>query len=199
MGVQDEAEEIQPVDRAAWRTWLREHHNASSGVWVITYKKSARLPGPTYEDLVLEALCFGWIDSRPGRVDDQRTKLYLSPRRRGSGWSASNKDRIAALTEQGLMTPAGQAVIDAAIADGSWNRLDASNSLEIPRELGAAFRRYPGSRRHFDGFPASVRRQLIFAVTDAKRDDTRCRRAEEIASKAQQGERAFQWQPRASR
>ena len=198
MGAHDDAEEIEPVDRAEWRAWLRDHHATSSGVWVITFKKAAGADGPTYEDLVQEALCFGWIDSRPGKVDDRRTKLYLCPRRKGSGWAASNKARITELVRQGLMTPAGQAVIDEAIADGSWTRFDADETTEIPPELEAALRRYPGSRRKFEAFPPSIRKQLIFAVNDAKRADTKLRRSEEIASKAQHGERAFQWQPKES-
>ncbi|MBI1351025.1 MAG: hypothetical protein GC156_07900 [Actinomycetales bacterium] len=198
MAAHDEAAHTHPASRDEWRRWLEEHHDTSPGVWVITYKKAAGKPGPTYEDLVLEALCFGWIDSRPGRVDDLRTKLYLSPRRTGSGWAASNKARVTALVEQGLMTPAGQAVIDAAKADGSWDALEDSESLTLPRELIEAFRRFPGSRREFDAFPPGVRKQLIFSVTSAKRPDTRSRRAEEIALKAQRGERAFQWRPKGS-
>jgi uncharacterized protein YdeI (YjbR/CyaY-like superfamily) len=199
MAAHDDAAHIQPASRDEWRSWLEENHETCPGVWVITYKKSAGRPGPTYEDLVLEALCFGWIDSRPGRVDAHRTKLYLCPRRKGSGWAATNKARIAMLVERGLMTPAGQAVIDAAKADGSWTTLDASETLSVPAELNAAFRRHPGSRRAFNAFPAGIRKQLIFAVTSAKRADTKRRRADEIASKAQRGERAFQWQPKDAR
>lgn len=198
MAAHDEAAHIHPASRDEWRRWLEEHHDTSPGVWVVTYKKAAGKPGPTYEDLVLEALCFGWIDSRPGRVDDLRTRLYLSPRRARSGWAASNRARVIALVEQGLMTPAGQAVIDAAKRDGSWDALEDSESLTLPQELIEAFRRFPGSRPEFDAFPPGVPRQLIFAVTSAKRADTRSRRAEEIAHRAQHGERAFQWRPKGS-
>jgi uncharacterized protein YdeI (YjbR/CyaY-like superfamily) len=195
----DDAESIQPVSRAAWRQWLESHHDSSAGVWVITYKKSSGRSGPTYEDLVLEALCFGWVDSTARAVDEQRTKLYLCPRRKGSGWAATNKARVERLDADGLIMPAGRAVIERAKADGSWTKLDGSESLTVPPELRAALRRYPGSTKQFNAFPAGVRKQLIFWVDDAKRPDTKRKRADEIASLAQQGIRANQWVPKDKR
>ena len=196
MAALDDAESIQPTSRAEWRQWLADHHDSSPGVWVITYKKNAAKAGPTYEDLVLEALCFGWIDSTARRVDEERTKLYLCPRRRGGGWAATNKARIERLEADGLIMPAGRAVIEQAMADGSWTKLDGSESLTVPRELRAALRRYPGSTKEFNGFPAGVRKQLIFWVDDAKREETKAKRADEIARLAQQGIRANQWVPK---
>lgn len=191
-----DAEHIQPHDRAAWRHWLEQHHRTASGVWVIRFKKAAGTPSPTYEELVLEALCFGWIDSRPGKVDDERTRLYFSPRRRGSGWAATNKARVDDLITSGLMAPAGQAVIDEAKADGSWTRLDTSEAAVVPAELASAFLDHPGSQQEFDAFPAGVRKQLIFWVDDARRPETKARRADEIARLAAQGIRANQWSPK---
>lgn len=196
MAKHDEAEHLQPRNRAAWRRWLMTHHDSSTGVWVVTYKKSAGKPSPSYEELVLEALCFGWIDSRPGKVDDERTKLYFCPRKKGSGWAATNKARIIELDEQGLMTPAGRAVIEQAKADGSWTKLDRSEAIVTPPALAKAFRAYPGSRRNFDAFPPGIRKQLIFWVDDAKREPTRDKRADEVARLAQQNIRANQWQPK---
>ena len=192
----DDAEHVQFEKRSQWRTWLKRHHATSSGVWVITYKKAANKPSPTYEELVLEALCFGWIDSKPGKVDDERTKLYFCPRKKGSGWAATNKARIEILEAEGLMTPAGRALIDQAKADGSWSKLDRSEGNVIPPALEAAFPAYPGSRENFDAFPPGIRKQLIFWVDDAKREETRDRRADEIARLAQQNIRANQWTPR---
>jgi uncharacterized protein YdeI (YjbR/CyaY-like superfamily) len=192
----DDAEQVQFETRAAWREWLAQNHATSSGVWAIYCKKSADRTGPDYEDLVREALCFGWIDSTARRVDDARTRLYFCPRKRGGGWAATNKARIAELTAEGRMTPAGQAVVDQAIADGSWNALDQSEALEVPTELARAFRTYPGSRAQWAAFPPGVRKQLIYWVTAAKRPETRAARADETARLAQQGIRANQWVPR---
>ena len=124
MGALDEAPDVQFETRAQWRAWLESHHGTSTGVWVVYFKKSAQGLSPEYEELILEALCFGWIDSTARRVDDQRTKLYFCPRKKGGVWASSNKARIERLVSEGLMTPAGQSVIDQAKADGSWSSLD---------------------------------------------------------------------------
>ena len=192
MSALDDAPRIRPVDRAAWRLWLAENHETSSGAWVVFFKKSARRPGPGYEDLIQEALCFGWIDGTARSVDDECTSLYFSPRRRGSVWAATNKARLEALQAAGHMHAAGLAVVERAKADGSWTTLDRSESLTVPDELALAFEDYPGSATTFASFPASARKQLIYRVDSAKRPETRRRRAEQIARLAQQGLRADQ-------
>ena len=106
---------LQPRSRAAWRTWLQKNHARSTGVWLVIAKKGSGIASLTYNDAVEEALCFGWVDSRPGAVDDQRTRLYFSPRKRGSGWAATNKARIERLTAEGRMHESGLDVVRAAL------------------------------------------------------------------------------------
>lgn len=197
MGALDDAPDVSFTTRAEWRAWLAENHTRSSGAWAVYFKKGASGTSPDYEELVLEALCFGWIDSIARRVDDQRTKLYFCPRKKRGVWAASNKARIERLIDDGLMTPAGQAVIDRAKADGSWDALDESESLTVPADLTKAFRNYPGSRTHWNAFPPGVRKQLIYWVTDAKKPETRARRVDEMARLAQQNIRANEWKPKA--
>ncbi len=196
MAKHDDYEQIAFETRAQWRAWLADNHETSPGVWVIYAKKGATFASPTYEELVLEALCFGWIDSILRPVDDERTRLYFCPRKKGGVWAATNKARIESLEAAGLMTPAGRAVIDRAKADGSWSKLDNSDALAMPADLVEAFRSYPGSESEWESFPPGIRKQLIFWVEDAKRAPTRARRVDEIARLAQQGIRANQWQPR---
>jgi uncharacterized protein YdeI (YjbR/CyaY-like superfamily) len=177
----DEAERLSFASREEWRAWLALHHDSSPGIFVIYGKKAARLPGPAYEDLIEEALCFGWIDGTLRPVDGQRTSLYFCPRRPGGIWAASNKARVERLRAAGLMTPAGEAVIARAIQDGSWTILDRSEALELPDELAAALALRPGGPAAFDALRPSIRKQLIYRVDSAKRADTRVRRAEDIA------------------
>jgi hypothetical protein len=108
--------------RAEWREWLAEHHEASGGVWLITYKKG-RGPYVPYDDVVEEALCFGWVDSKGLGVDADRSGLLMTPRKPKSGWSRPNKRRIEKLTAAGLMAPAGLAAVALAlfIAAGRWS------------------------------------------------------------------------------
>ncbi len=130
-------------DRAAWRAWLAANHDSSPGVWLVTWRKASGRPVLTLRRRVSEALAFGWIDTKGGSVDDERTRLMLTPRKRGSGWSRPNKQRIERLEAEGLMTPAGAAVIAAAKADGSWTLLDDVEDLVVPDDLAAAFDRMP--------------------------------------------------------
>lgn len=111
-----------PASRSGWREWLAANSDRVDGLWVVYRKRSSDLEGPIYDELVEEALCFGWIDSKARRVDEDRTIQWFSPRRKGGMWSPRNKERITRLIDAGLMTEIGQAAIDAAKADGSWSR-----------------------------------------------------------------------------
>ena len=95
------------TSRAEWRSWLAEHHAASRSIWLVTYKKASAKPRVTYDEIVEEALCFGWIDSRSGTVDGERSKLRLGPHKRGSGWSRLDKQRVERLLASGLITEPG--------------------------------------------------------------------------------------------
>jgi uncharacterized protein YdeI (YjbR/CyaY-like superfamily) len=196
----DDRPRVETRSRAAWRAWLETHHASSPGAWVIYRRKAAAEPGdPTYDDVVEEALCFGWVDSRPGAVDEARTSLYFSPRKPGSGWADTNKARVEALAAAGLMAPAGRAVVDRARADGSWDRIAMSEAALEPDDLVAAFERFPGSRANWDAFPRGARRAILQWIEQAKRAETRTARIDETASLAAQGIRANQWTPRGSR
>ncbi len=115
-----EADVVEVTRAAQWRSWLRSNHGRPGGVWVVTYKKGAAGPVVGYEDLVCEALCWGWVDSKVGRVDDARTRTWFSPRRATSTWSASNRARVERLVAEGRMRPPGRAAVDAARASRRW-------------------------------------------------------------------------------
>jgi len=147
---------------------------------VVYRKKSSDLEGPLYDDLVEEALCFGWIDSRVQPVDDERRMQWFSPRRKGGVWSSLNKARIERLIGERLMSAAGQRVIDEAIADGSWSQTDEVDALVIPPDLETALDVVPGTRDAFDALPDSTRRQHLWWIHSAKRAATRSNRIEEL-------------------
>ena len=160
---------VEVTSRAQWREWLEAHHGDTAGIWVVTHKKAGGDKHVPYADVVEEALCFGWVDSKGGSVDERRTMLLLTPRRRGSGWSRPNKERIARLEAAGVIAPPGQAVLAAARADGSWTALDAVENLEEPPELTAALDADPDARRNWDGFPRSAKRASLVWISTAKR------------------------------
>ena len=111
-----------PRSRSAWRNWLRKHHADVAELWVVFYKKGTGQPTISYNDAVEEALCFGWIDGIRKRVDDARYMHRFTPRKPNSMWSESNKVRVVRLVEAGLMTAAGQRLIDHAQESGAWDR-----------------------------------------------------------------------------
>lgn len=189
-----EPELVEVPDRAAWRRWLSSHHRGAA-VWLVIHKKGSRSGSLVYEDAVLEALCFGWIDSKANSLDDERYRLWMAPRKPKSVWSAVNKQRIDSLLDAGLITTAGLATIEAAKADGSWNALDRSDALEVPDDLIEAFERHAGSRANWDGFPPSARKQILWWIYSAKREETRATRVERTASLAARNERANQPRP----
>jgi uncharacterized protein YdeI (YjbR/CyaY-like superfamily) len=125
-------------DRRSLRAWLAENFDQELGVWAVFYKKSAGLSDLSWEAIVEECLCFGWIDSLPGKVDEIRTKIYISPRKANSGWSRRNKDLLVDLHNRGLIESPGFAAIDRAKENGSWERFDLAEALVIPSELQSA-------------------------------------------------------------
>jgi uncharacterized protein YdeI (YjbR/CyaY-like superfamily) len=191
-----EGERIHPETRAQWRAWLERHHATSDGVWLVFWRPQSGRTGPTYEDAVQEALCFGWIDSKHTRLDDHRTVLRFSPRKRGSGWARTNKVRIERLLRDGLMTEAGLARIEEAKQDGSWTMLDAVEDLIVPDDLAAAFAEHPGARERWDQLPRSARRAALEWIVQARRPETRAKRVAETAQLTARGERPGQWTPR---
>jgi uncharacterized protein YdeI (YjbR/CyaY-like superfamily) len=186
-------ERFQPADRAAWRAWLAENHAAATGIWAVTFRRGTGRHVVTYDDLVEEALCFGWIDSRRGKLDDERTMLRFTPRKRGSAWSRPNKERVARLIAGGRMTASGLRLVEAAKADGSWDALKDVDDLLVPDDLAAAFAGDPAGARGFEALSPSTKKPILFWVTSAKRPETRARRIEEVLRYAAAGRSPLEW------
>ena len=181
---------VEADDRASWRDWLEANHATAAGVWLVTWRPRSGRVGLDYEDAVEEALCFGWIDSTGGHVDDERGKLYFAPRKPRSPWAASNKARVQRLIGEGRMAPAGLAAIGRAKANGSWEILDTAERLEVPDDLTAALEARPPAAVNFGAFPPSARKMLLGWVALARRPETRAARITDIAEAAARNERA---------
>lgn len=188
-----EADSVFAQDRATWRAWLETNHHTSTGGWLIFYRKSSGKPHLCYDEQVEEALCFGWVDSKGAKVDDERSSLYFAPRKAKSGWSKPNKERIERMVTAGLMRAAGLAKIEAAKKDGSWEKLDGVEALEVPSDLEQAFTLFAGSKTNFEAFPRSAKRGILEWIVQAKKLETRAKRVEETARLAAENTRANQW------
>ncbi len=148
-----------------------------------------------YADAVEEALCVGWIDSRPNALDAERSTQLFSPRKLRSPWSRLDKRRVEALTAAGLMRPAGLAAVEAARADGSWDAYDAIEDVVVPRDLAAALATDSAARANFDRFPPSLQKNILWWVASAKRPETRARRVAETVRLAAENKRANHYKP----
>ena len=181
---------VRADDQATWRGWLAENHATAAGAWLVTLRARSGGSGLDYELAVEEALCFGWVDSTAGRVDDQLGKLYFAPRKPRSPWAATNKARVARLIDAGRMAPAGLAAIERAKSNGSWEILDGPERLEVPADLAAALATRPPAALNFAAFPPSARKAQLTWIALAQKPETRVARIASVAEAAARNERA---------
>ena len=173
---------IHPKTRRGWRAWLERNHAASTGVWLFFYRQGSgkrRLP---YADAVEEALCFGWIDSVVKPIDDERYMQLFTPRKRGSGWSRVNKQRVERMLAAGLMHPSGLERIAVAKRDGSWFNLDAVEDLVVPPELARVFSKNTTLRQRFETLGRSARKTALYWLNGVKKPERRAERVATIVS-----------------
>ena len=179
-----------PVDLAAWRAWLEEHHATERGCWVVSWRRATGRVRVPYPELVEQALCFGWIDSTVNVLDDERALQLMTPRKAKSGWTRLNRERVARMEAAGLMTDAGRAAVARAQANGWWTIYDAVEDQIEPPELTGRLDAEPAARAAWDGFPPSARKQMLWWVVTAARPETRAARIETIVADAAEGRRA---------
>jgi uncharacterized protein YdeI (YjbR/CyaY-like superfamily) len=175
-------------DRAAWREWLAQNHDKSSGIWLVYYKKASQTPSIVYAEVVKEALCYGWIDSKVQAIDGEKYRQVLTPRKARSVWSKLNKTYIEELEAAGLMTEAGRAKIENAKLDGSWTSLDSVEAMEMPADLRAALDANPIAHTTWESLRNSQRKMVLYRLSDAKRPETRLKRLNLAIEKLAAGE-----------
>jgi len=164
-----------------WRAWLEEHHATEDELLVGFHKRGSGRPSLTWPESVDEALCFGWIDGVRRRIDDDSYSIRFTPRRPRSRWSRVNVARVAELTREGRMRPAGRAAFDARTEEGTYSyEQQREATLDEPRER--RLRADPAAWAYFSGQPPSYRRAAVHWVMSAKREETRDRRLEQLVS-----------------
>ena len=157
--------------RADWRKWLEKNYATEKVVWLIIYHKTAKTPSVYYAEAVEEALCFGWIDSLANKHDENSIYLSFYPRKPKSNWSKLNRERVERLAKDGLMMPAGQAMIDLAKETGTWDAMvDIENGI-IPPDLQILFDRNKTAFDNFNAFAPSSRKLILKWIQDAKRPE----------------------------
>jgi uncharacterized protein YdeI (YjbR/CyaY-like superfamily) len=179
-----EVSEFYARDRAAWRGWLEKNHDKEKAVWLIYDKGPNR--ALTWDAIVQEELCFGWIDSKAGRVSDTQSKMYISPRNPKSGWSKINKAHVEYLVAHNLMRPAGQKAIDIAKQNGAWESLDNVENMVMPKDLIAALAKNKQAKKYFNAFSGGSKKMILFWIYSAKKDETRAARVAKTVELAAQ-------------
>jgi uncharacterized protein YdeI (YjbR/CyaY-like superfamily) len=178
------------LERTAWREWLERNHATAKGVWLVSWRTSTGKPRIDYDAIVEEALCFGWIDGQQKPVDDGRIMNLMTPRKPGSAWASSNKQRVAKLESSGLMAETGRRIVEVAKADGSWSRYDSAEALEVPADLAAALAANATAARNFVTFSDAAKRAILRWLIDAKRPETRTKRIAETVRLAAKNQKA---------
>jgi uncharacterized protein YdeI (YjbR/CyaY-like superfamily) len=171
--------------RADLRAWLAANHASAPSQWLATFKRH-HPDYLAYEPMVQELLCWGWIDSRTMAVDADRSAILIARRNPRSAWSAINKAHVAAARADGSMTPAGEALIAAALSNGMWSFLDDVERLEVPPDLAVALIQ-TGTAPAWEAFPRSVKRGSLEWIKTAKGADTRAKRIADVTGSAAQG------------
>jgi uncharacterized protein YdeI (YjbR/CyaY-like superfamily) len=177
-------------DRQAWREWLEKNHTGSQNIWLLLYHKNSETPSVTYDEAVEEALCFGWIDSKPNKRDTESSYLLFSRRNPKSNWSMANRERAERMIEQGLMTKAGLEMITRAKADGTWTALEEIQQSVVPPDLEEAFAANKIAEKNFSAFPPSSKRIILEWILNARKPETRRKRIEETVRLAEKNIRA---------
>jgi len=173
-----------------WRDWLHKNHKKSSGIWLRIYKKDSGVKTVTYAQALDEALCYGWIDGQRNKYDEQSYLQKFTPRRKKSIWSKRNTEHIERLTKEGKMHPAGLAEVEAAKADGRWEKAyDSPAAMDIPDDFLKALEKKPKAHAFFKTLNKTNLYSIAWRLQTAKKPETRERRMKAILGMLEEGKK----------
>jgi len=194
----DDLPELIVEDAEAWSAWLARRHATSDGAWLALAKRSAHPPTRLrYQEALEAALCYGWIDGQVRRGDADSYRQRFTPRRKRSGWSKRNVELAERLIGEGRMTPAGNAAVEQARADGRWQAAYAGPAtIEMPDDLAEALAAEPKAAAMFAVLTSQNRYAILYRLATAKRSDTRSRRLTKFVEMLARGETIYPQQRR---
>jgi uncharacterized protein YdeI (YjbR/CyaY-like superfamily) len=177
-------------DQASFREWLAAHHDSSPGIWLKFAKKGSARTSPSWDEAVEVALCFGWIDGQARKCDDDFSLRGFTPRRRRSPWSKRNREKAERLIAEGLMQPSGLAEIDAARADGRWERAyEGQSTATVPQDFLDALAEVPAAEEFFGTLNKVNRYAVFYRLQEAKKPETSARRIEKFVQMFAEGKK----------
>ena len=168
--------------------WLESNHASADELWIKVHKKGSGKPSVTWNDIVIETLCWGWIDGVKKSLGDEAYLQRITPRKNGSSWSKRNTEHVERLTKEGRMMAPGLAQVRAAKKDGRWDDAYApASEMVIPEDFLAAVESRPQAKEFFEQLTKSSRYVIAYALTTAKRPETRERRFKKYLDLVEQG------------
>ena len=174
---------------AEFRKWLEKNHETAKELWIGFYRKSTGKPSLTWPETVDEVLCFGWIDGIRKSIDEESFKQRVTPRRPTSIWSKINIQKIATLTSEGRMKPAGLREVERAKADGRWQTAyEGQRTISVPTDLRRELDTRPAAAEFFASLDSRNRYAILYRLQDAKKPETRARRLEKFVAMLEAGE-----------
>lgn len=176
----------------AWKTWLKENHDTSRGVWLRLAKKAAGTESVSYREAIDAALCYGWIDGRKMADDEQYWLQKFTPRSAKSIWSKINREKALVLVERGEMKAAGVREIERAKADGRWDSAyDSAGTSTVPDDFSEALNRCPAAREFFETLDRRNRYSILFRIQTAKKAETRAKRIAQLTAMLERRETLY--------
>ncbi|HEX8980185.1 MAG TPA: YdeI/OmpD-associated family protein [Parasulfuritortus sp.] len=167
--------------RQDWADWLADNHAASDGVWLQLAKKAAGVQSVSYDEAILEALCFGWIDGQKKTHDELYWLQKFTPRSAKGIWSKINREKALGLIEAGKMQPAGREEIERAKLDGRWEAAyDSASKSTVPSDLQSALDANPQAKHFFATLDNRNRYAILFRIQTAKKAETRARKIDQF-------------------
>jgi uncharacterized protein YdeI (YjbR/CyaY-like superfamily) len=171
------------ADRTAFRKWLSEHHALEPGIWLRIAKAGSTRQSVTYAEALDVALCFGWIDGQKKSHDADSFLQKFTPRQKKSSWSKRNREHVARLIASGEMHAAGLVAVEAAKADGRWDRAyDSPGTVTVPNDLQAALDAHPEAKAFFETLKGQNRYAILYRIQTAIKPETRARRIAEFVA-----------------
>src|SRR5215469_12537510 len=160
-----------------WEAWLKEHHTASTGMWLKIAKKGTGIPSVAYAEALESALCYGWIDGQKASCDEQYWLQKFTPRGPKSLWSQVNCQKATTLLASGRMQPAGRQQVELAKADGRWEAAYASQSkISIPDAFQKELDSNQQAKEFFTTLNSVNRYAILYRIHTAKKPETRSAR-----------------------
>ena len=178
------------LKKEEWRKWLEENHLKITEIWLIHYKKASNKISISHDDAVEEALCFGWIDSTLKKIDEERYILRYTPRKNKSVWSKINKEKAERMISQGKMTQAGLEKINLAKKNDLWKKAYTNKKRDkIPYDLKESLQSDKIAWKNFQNFANSYRNIYIGWVKNAKTNETRTKRINEVVKRSRENKK----------